>query len=114
MESGKFVPTELSKRNSFAFQKRKTVTPTPRRNSLQHTERKRLSVLSNFNSNPQSNHALTARPKSQDALTSHNTKSSSMVMKKVNIKNDLCVKGKVIKHEDNDPKKKSKKLLLDK
>ena len=37
MESGKFVPTELSKRNSFAFQKRKTVTPTPRRNSLQHT-----------------------------------------------------------------------------
>lgn len=87
MESGKFVPTELSKRNSFAFQKRQTVTPTPRRNSLQHTERKRLSVLSNFHPNPPSNHALTSRPKSQDALASHNTKSSSMVMKKIHIKN---------------------------
>lgn len=35
-------------------------------------------------------------------------------MKKVHIKNDLCVKGKIMKHEDNDNKKKSKKLLLDK
>ena len=98
MESGKFIPAELSKRNSFAFQKRKTVTPTPRRNSLQHTQRKRFSVLSNFNANPQSNHALTSRPKSQDALTSHNTKSSSMVMKKIQIKNDLYVKGMVMKN----------------
>ena len=70
--------------------------------------------MSNFNPNPPTNHALTARPKSQDALSSHNTKSSSMVMKKNNIKNDLCVKGKIMRHEDNDPKKKSKKLLLDK
>lgn len=74
MDSGKFVPTELPKRNSFAFQKRKTVTPTPR-NSLQHTERKRLSVLSNYQTNTYTNQALTARPKSQDALNSHNTKS---------------------------------------
>lgn len=36
-------------------------------------------------------------------------------MKKIQIKNDLCVKGKVVaKNGDNDNKKKGKKLLLDK
>ena len=92
-------------RNSFAFQKRNTVTPTPRRNSLQNTERKRFSVLSNVRPQTHNNSALTARPKSQDVL--HKRANSCLVVtKKIQIKKDLCIKGQVVKNEH---KKKSKK-----
>lgn len=62
--------------------------------------------------NPQSNNVLTARPKSQDALhTSSHGKSTSMITKKVVVKNELCVKGKVMKQEEGKKKSKSKTLL---
>lgn len=54
--------------------------------------------MSSYGPNPQSNFAPTARPKSQDALTNHHTKSSSMVTKKIQIKNELCVKGRIMRH----------------
>jgi hypothetical protein len=38
IDTGKVTPSmAMSKRNSFAFQKRKSMTPTPKRNSLPNT-----------------------------------------------------------------------------
>lgn len=44
-------------------------------------------------------------------MNRHNTNSLSAVSKKIRIKNDLCVKGKLMNNEE---KKKSKKSLLEK